>query len=600
TNTTSSNTTSTTAPTTTSAQFSKKVPLVVPGASYYMSPSADDSVLVEWSFFSGLLKGDVGDQKSDVLTGGTPRTVVKSTSVGVGSSHAAMGTFEVLLNDPLGNAEQKGVLTAAVLDGSDIRLAGYVTPADGALRSYAADVVGNKGIFTSLYVPPPLEAVMQPQPEQDVQGQEELQTETQTQLQPITSGSIQQMRMEVDVPPLSYPAEGFVFAAHIVTHDGVPVRKVIPLYELGRGDAGMSGGVQEIDSVFIHDRYVETVRMKAVMNAIELHVDWPDVLKLDRQVNMTVTASVRGARVSVSGEVRGELVDVQEDKGVATVALYPAGAEGDRRVVVSVTKQGWVAATAEKVIPARKYEILTIDAAAAAGMTTMANRTGTGVHAPFTITYSTINSSDNDNNLPNQSPDQKTISGITPYMLDERPLVSRSVTFGSAAGPAENNGTRYAYTGRTIDAGDRITGVYERQVLLAVTGGSGGGYYSPGQKAAIEAGPDRQVLGFAVVEKFSHWEYDSRYVYMPDARARSGQATIVAAPEGAGGDIVESRAVYVTDYSVLAVMVISTVAAIGAYAYRSEIRTILDTYRKRDSDEDGEGSSSGSGNNGGD
>ncbi|HEX7032895.1 MAG TPA: hypothetical protein VF172_07840, partial [Nitrososphaera sp.] len=520
--------------TATPGQFSKKVPLVVPDASYYMS-AAGDHVGVEWSYFSGLLKADVSQHKSDVLTGGTPGTVVKSVSAGIGSSHAAMGTFEVLLNDPVGHAEQRGVLTAAVLDGSDIRLAGYVTPADGALRSYATDVVGNRGVFTSLYVPPPLEAIVQPQPAgdngesgegpvQDVQpllpfeeSEQGLQAE---QSQPITV-SIQQMRMEVDVPPLSYPAEGFVFAAHIVTQDGVPVRKVSPLYELGRGDAGMSGGVQEIDSVFIHDRYVESVRMKAVMNAIELHVDWPEVLKLDRQVNMTVTTSVPGARVSVSGEVRGELVDVQEDRGVTVVALYPAGGEGYRKIVVSATKQGWVAATAEKVIPAREYEILTIDATAATDMT--ANGTGAGVHTPFTITYSTIDTGDNDNNLPNQSQGQKTISGITPYVLDERPLVSRSVTFGSAAEPANNNGTRYAYTGRTMDRGDRIIGLYEPQVLLAVTGGSGAGYYSPGQQAEIEAGPDRQVLGFAVVEKFSHWEYDSKYVYMPDARARSGQ-----------------------------------------------------------------------------
>src|SRR5690606_38964222 len=103
---------------------------------------------------------------------------------------------------------------------------------------------------------------------------------------------------------------------------------------------------------------------------------------------------------------------------------------------------------------------------------------------------------------------------------------------------------------------------------------------------AIEAGPDRQVLGFAVVEKFSHWEYDSNYVYMQNVHSRSGAITIVATP-GLGGGIVEARAVYVTDYSVLAVMVITTVAAIGAYAYRSEIRTILDAYRRRDGDDSG-------------
>ncbi len=610
-------------------QFSKKVPLVVLDASYYMS-SSGDPVQVEWSDFNGLLKGDVRQQKSNAITGGTPGAVVKSMSVGIGSSYAAMSTFNVMLNDPVGHAEQKGELTAAVLDGSDIRLAGYVSPADGALRSYAEDVVGNRGVFTSLYVPPPLEAAAagggsgsggQPgqavpplplgEPGQGPQGQAPQQLPTQTQTQPTTTNiQQQQMRMEVDVPPLSYPAEGFVFAAHIVAQQGgAPVRKVTPLYELGRGDAGMAGKAQEIDGVFIYDRYVETVKAKVVMNAIDIHVDWPDVLKLNRQVNMTLTSSVPGVSVSVSGEVRGELVDIHDDNNkngitVATVALYSAGAEGDRKVVVSVTKQGWMTATAEKVIPARKYEILTIDATSST--TGMANGTNTSIHASFTLTYSTIDNTgnnsvgDNNNNLPNQSQSQKTISGITPYVLDERPLVSRSVTFGSVAEPAENNGTRYAYTGRTMDRGDRITGMYERQVQLVVTGGSGGGYYSPGQQAVIEAEPDRQVLGFAVVEKFSHWEYDNRYLYMPDARARSGQATIIATP-GAGGDIVEASAMYVTDYSILAVMVISTMAAIGAYAYRSEIRTILDTYRKRDSDdvEDGGGGNSSSGSNSG-
>ncbi|MEP0824632.1 MAG: hypothetical protein HRF40_04030, partial [Nitrososphaera sp.] len=290
---------------TTSGHFFKKVPMVVPGASYYMSPSGEH-VRVEWSFFSGLLKGDVSQQKSNVLTGGAPRTVVKSMSVGIGSSHASMGTFEVLLNDPLGHAEQKGELTAAVLDGSDMRLAGYVTTADGALRSYAEDVVGNRGVFTSMYVPPPLqiapqvqvaagageaEIIGQPGQQQDVQppllpfdgSGQGAQVGPPSLLSPQPASIQQQTRMVVDVPPLSYPAEGFVFAAHIVGQDGVPVRKVSPIYELGRGDAGMSGSIQEIDSVYIHDRYVETVRMKAVMNAIDLHVDWPDILKLGRQ-----------------------------------------------------------------------------------------------------------------------------------------------------------------------------------------------------------------------------------------------------------------------------------------------------------------------------
>jgi hypothetical protein len=689
----------------TTGQLSVKVPLVVPGASYYMSPfMSGGPVQAEWSGFDGLLKGDIRQQRSDVLTGGMPGTTVKTVPVGIGSSYAAMSTFDVRLNDRVGRAEQKGELTAVALDGSDIRLAGYVTPADGLLRGYAADVIGggsgssgsnsntsnSKGVFNSLLYVPQLpassssqsstattQATTQQQQQQQqsmggngaggaptgqgapssppqpqlpapllpgLQGQG-LPIQQQQQQQQQSQSSQAMAKMEVEVPPLSYPAEGFVFVAHIVSQQGgVPMMKVSPLYELGRGSAGMAGKAQEIDSVFIYDRYVETVKTQVVMNSIDVHVDWPGVLKLGRQVNMTVVVpGVEGAKVSVSGDVRGiPVVDAATamDGGngngngtgvgpvtgtVTTMALYAMGTEGDRNVVVSVSKLGWMTATASKVIPAKRYETLEIVATSPVVNGTTGNTVNVPIHVPFTLTYSTIDDNNNNNNsgglaggtaatttgtaqtsLPNppataatttaaatatgQSHGQKTLTGTTPYVLDERPIVSRSVTFGSVSSPAENGGARYAYTGRSEDAGNRITGIYERQVQLAVEGGSGSGYYSAGQQVPIAAGPDRQVLGFAVVDRFSHWEYDRNSVYLSDQRARSTQAIIIATTAATTtattGDMATAavmiRAVYSADYTVLAVMVVSTAIAIGAYAYRSEIRTMIDTYRRKE------------------
>jgi hypothetical protein len=670
----------------TTGQLSVKVPLVVPGASYYMSPfMSGGPVQAEWSDFDGLLKGDIRQQQGDVLTGGMPGTTVKTVPVGIGSSYAAMSTFDVRLNDRVGSAEQKGELTAVALDGSDIRLAGYVTPADGLLRGYAADVIGgNKGVFNSLLYVPQLPA--SPSSSQSSTATTQATTQQQQQQQstggngaggaptgqgapssppqpqlpvPLLPGlqgqglPVQQQqqsqssqataKMEVEVPPLSYPAEGFVFAAHIVSQQGgVPMMKVSPLYELGRGSAGMAGKAQEIDSVFIYDRYVETVKTQVVMNSIDVHVDWPDVLKLGRQVNMTVVVpGVEGAKVSVSGDVRGiPVVDAATAMNggngngngtgvgpvtgtVTTMALYATGTEGDRNVVVSVSKLGWMTATASKVIPAKRYETLEIAATSSVVNGTTGNTVNVPIHVPFTLTYSTIDDNNNSGglaggtaattttgtaqtSLPNppataaattaaatatgQSHGQKTLTGTTPYVLDERPIVSRSVTFGSVSSPAENGGARYAYTGRSEDAGNRITGIYERQVQLVVEGGSGSGYYSAGQQVPIAAGPDRQVLGFAVVDRFSHWEYDRNSVYLSDQRARSTQAIIIATTAATTtattGDMATAavmiRAVYSADYTVLAVMVVSTAIAIGAYAYRSEIRTMIDTYRRKE------------------
>ncbi len=569
-----------------SREFSKELPLVIPGVSYKVV-SSDGRAPDDWSYnyFNGLARLSA-EGHVEIVAGEAPATA-KKAAVGIGSSHAAMSSFNILLDEAVGHAELKGELAAIALDGTDLRLAGYV--AGDVLRGYAADVVGNMGVFTSNY---PLPLPEQPGRGQDQQGQQYgppdisqqgLLLPVQQQPQPLLlpQQQIQQqeqtpvntgMRMEVSMPPLLYPAEGFVFAAHVV-QGGVPLQRADPLYELGRADPSKSGEIQDVDGVFIHDRYVEIVKMKVVMNTIGVTVDWPDVLKIGRQMNLTVTSSVPGAKVTVSGDVRGGVVSMQEDKGVAAVSLYPVGAEGDRKVVISVSKQGWVTATVEKIMPAKEYLTLTIDAADTGKNSEM------HLHAPFTLTYTTIDAS---NNLPNHQNSTKTITGVTPYVLDERLLESSFVTFGNIAAPAENNGIQYSYTGHMTNSADTIIGLYEPQAQLIVRGGSGSGYYSAGQQVPLEAGPERQVLGFAVVEKFSHWEYDRNYIYMHDTTARAQHAILTAVPgSGQQVQVVEVRAVYVTDYSLLAVLVISTVAAVGAYAYRSELRTIIDTCRRK-------------------
>lgn len=500
----------------TPGQFSKKVPLVIPGVKYYMSSSGGPAQ-AEWSFFSGLMRGDVGNGSS-ALTGGLPSTVVKSTSLGIGSTHAAMSSFEVQLSEPVGPAELKGELIAITIPETRIQLAGYIV--DGTVRGYPAQ---GKGVFVGSA---PLFSV----PEA-------------LQVQPAQTGP----QLQVDVPPIAYPAEGFVFAAHIA-QGGVPLQRVDPLYELGRADPDMAGDVQEVNAVFIHpsSRNVAKVNLSAVMNAIELDVAWPEVLKLERPNEMAAIASVPGARIQVSGDVRGTSSDA------GSVTLYPAGAEGERNVVISASKAGWATATVERVLPAKRYVNMTVEAADAKGNL---------VSAPFRLEYETV--------------DGKVdfIQGTTPYTFDVRPLASKpELTFGTA--PAEHNdGSGYIHRStRQTDSG--FVGVYERQVRLNVVNGLGSGYYTPGQSVHVEADRDRQILGFAVAEKFAHWEYDSDSVYVRDRTARELEVIIGDADS-------MMTAVYVTDFTALAVLILSTAAAVGVYAYREEIRTILEAYRKR-------------------
>lgn len=501
----------------TPGQFSKTVPLVIPGVKFHMSSSGGPAQ-AEWSFFSGLLGGDVGKGNS-ALTGGMPSTVIRSTSVGIGSSHAAMSSFEVRLSEPVGPAELKGELTAITLPETGIRLAGYLV--NGTLRGYPAQNKGvSLGAIPSFSVP-------------DI-----------VQVQPAQTGP----QLQVDVPPIAYPAEGFVFAAHIV-QGGIPLQKVDPLYELGRADPDRAGDVQEIDAVFIHSssRNVAKVTLSAVMNAIDIDVVWPEVLKLDRSYDMAVITSVPGARIQISGDVRGT-----SSSDAGTVTLYPAGAEGDKKVVVTASKAGWATATAEKVLPAKRFVNMTIDALDAEG---------NSVSAPFTLEYETVDG------------EVGTFQYTTPYTIDVRPFASRPVlTFGTA--PAEtNDGSSYVYEStRETDSG--FTGIFERQTKLTVINGIGSGYYLPGQSVRVEANPDNQILGFAVVEKFSHWEYDSDSIYVRDWTA--GVQDVIA------GDVDATiTAVYIADFTTLAVLVLSTAAAVGVYAYREEIRTILEAYRKR-------------------
>jgi hypothetical protein len=498
-------------------QFSKTVPLVIPGVKYHMS-SYGGLTQVEWSFFSGLLRGDIG-RGSSALTGGVPSTVVRSTSVGMGSSHAAMSSFDVQINEPLGPAELKGELTAITLPEIGLRLAGYLV--NGTVRGYHAENKGvSLGVVPSFSVP-------------DI-----------VQVQPAQTGP----QLQVDVPPIVYPAEGFAFAAHIA-QGGIPLQRVDPLYELGRADPDRAGDVQEIDAVFIHSssRQVAKVTIHAVMNAIELDVLWPDVLKLDRPQDLSVITSIPDARIQVSGDVRGTY---SSDSGKAT--LYPAGAEGEKKVVITASKAGWVTATAEKVLPAKRFVNITVDAM---------DVKGNPVSAPFTLEYETV---DGDTGI---------IQDTTPYAFDLRPFASKPVmTFGTA--PEDlNDGSSYVYRStRETDSG--FTGIYERQTRLTVINGIGSGYYVTGQSVRVEADLDSQILGFAVVEKFSHWQYDTDSVYVRDRTARVHDVVL-------GDADATITAVYVTDFGTLAILVLATAAAVAVYAYREEIRTILEAYRKR-------------------
>jgi endonuclease/exonuclease/phosphatase (EEP) superfamily protein YafD len=77
-----------------------------------------------------------------------------------------------------------------------------------------------------------------------------------------------------------------------------------------------------------------------------------------------------------------------------------------------------------------------------------------------------------------------------------------------------------------------------------------------------------------VVERFSHWEYGPDSVYVRDRTTRLQDVVV-------GDADAMITAVYLTDFTTLAVLVLSTATAVGVYAYREEIRTILEAYRKR-------------------
>jgi hypothetical protein len=165
------------------------------------------------------------------------------------------------------------------------------------------------------------------------------------------------------------------------------------------------------------------------------------------------------------------------------------------------------------------------------------------------------------------------VEDTTPSTFDARPFVSKPVlTFGAASAEA-NDGSSYVFRSMRETEGG-FTGIFERQTRLTVINGVGSGYYLPGQSVTVEANPDSQILGFAVVERFSHWEYDPDSVYVRDRITRLQDVVV-------GDADAMMTAVYLTDFTTLAVLVLSTAAAVGVYAYREEIRTILEAYRKR-------------------
>lgn len=556
--------------------FTKTVPVVIPGVEYHILSSSssaaantngaghDRTAAAEWNYnyFNGLTKVDASMGISGLMLPKTSSTA-KRTSVGVGSSHAAMTSIEIPLSEPAGAAEVKGDLSTITMPGTGVRLAAYLvggTVHGGYYEQWDRGV----SVAPSLLLLSGIEQ-LPPQEGGEEDGLSPLGNFPQQQEQDNNNSAMSGTQLQVDVPPISYPAEGLTFAAHI-TQNGIPLLKVDPLYELGRGDPEKAGEVQEIESVFIHSHYVTRAKVHAVMNAIVLSVQWPEVLKLDRPYNMTVMTSVPGARIQVSGDVYGIASQSSGDAGTITasteVTLYPAGEEGDKRVVISASKPGWVTATEEKVIPAQKHVELTINAV---------DGEGDPVAAPFILEYETVDGKSG-----------KIEGRMTPYVFDVRPLASKpNLTFLQAAPAEANNGTGYIYR-TTRQTGDySFTGIYERQIMVTVVNGFGSGYYAADQSVHIEADPDRQVLGFAVVEKFSHWEYDPDVIYMSDRSDRVQDAAIIsAAGEDIIGGITTITAVYDTDFTTLAILILSPAIAVGAYAYREEIRTILGAYRK--------------------
>jgi hypothetical protein len=476
--------------------YSKLVPILAPGVVYHISTNG--AVKMDANWFDGLLKGDIAN--------GTP--VMKSASVGVGSSYASMKSFDVAINETTENLQ--GDATAITLPGASRQLNGYLM--GGYVRGYPPltdSVTANTQIYS-------------------IDGSQ-IGSDTQT------------SSMEVDVPSLIYPSEGIVFSAHII-QTGVPVQRVYPVYELGAVDSKDAGILQQVDSVFIYSRYVAKVPVSVVMNAIDLAVPWPDMLKSGRSYNMTLSANVPDASVQVSGDVPAKVTG-------ETVTLDPSG-EGDKRVVIAVSKAGWTTTSAEKTIPVKKFVNTTVIAN---------DESGVPIVAPFTLQYETVDGK------------VSRVEGVTPYALDERPFASKTITFNPTATPGANGNSTYTLkSSRETDTG--FTGIYERQMKLTVFGGLGSGDYFRGQNVHVEAEPDKQVLGFAVVNKFSHWEYDANSLYVRDATSRS--QNIVVNNDGT------LTAVYATDFTLLAVLVLFTAGAVASYALRAEIKTILGAYRK--------------------
>jgi hypothetical protein len=483
--------------------YSKLVPILVPGVVYHLLSAGGAAGAFSSNDFDGLMKGNISK-------GGSP-SAMKSASVGVGSSYASMQSFDVAINES--TQDLKGDATAISLPGSGLQLSAYLV--GNYVRGYpklAESVTANTQTLS-------------------VDGSQ-------------IGGSVPTSSMEVDVPALVYPSEGFVFSAHI-TQAGVPVQRVYPLYELGAVDSKDAGNIQQIDTVFIQSRYVAKVSMSVVMNAIDLTVPWPEILKSSRSYNMTMNVNVADAKIQVSGDIPAKVAG-------ETVTLFPSG-EGDKKVVIAASKAGWTTTSAEKTISVKKYVNTTIIAK---------DEKGLSIVAPFSLEYETV--------------DGKVgrVEGVTPYVLDERPFASKTITFNAAATPGANNGNS-TYTlknARETDTG--FTGIYERQMKLTVVGGLGSGDYFRGQNVHIEADPYKQVLGFAVVNKFSHWEYDNdaNSLYVRDANSRSQNIVV--------NDDATLTAVYATDFTLLAVLVLSTAGAVASYAFREEIKTIVGAYRK--------------------
>lgn len=637
-------------------QLTRVVPILIPGVLYQMSTNvggssssgaAEAALLSSGNDFNGLMKSN---NNSEITREGKSSSspLMRSTSIGIGSSYAAMTSFDVLLEEEFTDAaDVQGDITLTSLPGSNIILSGYVS--GGAVRGYPD---GNESVIetTTITAAPSSsgDSIFMKNNSNNDNGafSSPSATDNNSILKSSSSPTYSTssplpyqlpinmpMQLEVEVPPLSYPAEGFTYAAHIINQAGVPIERVYPLYQLGSADIKHAGQVQEISSVFIHSRYVARVPISVVMNAINLRVQWPEYLKSNRPYNMTVSTNVPDAAILVSG-VEGDDNSSIQGKAVPgsnnIITLFANG-EGEKKVVISASKPGWTTTSVEKVIPVRKYINITIDA--------IDKEKGTRVKVPFKMMYTTV---DDKTTLPtavkntgvtpltppsssslmqlNQQQhtsqslqlqssslqqqlqqtfqgNVKTIEGTTPYVLDERPLVAKTITFGEASNSEENNGTLYVYSGKMREVGDSssnnnddnnfianaavFTGLYERQFHLTVINGLGTGYYYKDQNAQIVANPDKQILGFAIVEKFSHWEYNSsnsnnknRSIFMKDRNNRVQNIAL------AGNGDATVTAIYATDYSTLLILILSTAAAIVCYAYREEIKTIMGAYRK--------------------